>query len=836
MAYSSLQITNNFGHAELARENQPVNIPQAAQVNLEDAAWKYATVEEVRWDQQFPYQLVFLQQQAGGYKVMDGAVFTLPIPPEDLSRSMPFAIDVTVTAGGIVEQHNGAPIRPIQFQGTTGLLPLRGGGQPLPARNLGQSVFAGTLRGVNGLVQNVRTAVQGNQALFKTNLVTDEEVQGSAMLRSTGYYQFQMLQRFLEQYITLKKSKAGHNVVLGLAIHKEQAMYLVAPQDFTLRRNKAEPLLWNYTLSFKAWGRTIPDQTLGLEVHTSPFRDQDLLTKILTRLSAARRALASAKSTIDGFGQDVDHTVFEPLRQTALFIKDILGVAVTCADLPVNIVRDMKTAILEAAGIPRSASGVRGAFGNLGNSISAELSAARDAITSFSVTTNKAATQAAVLPGSQSVIDTSADPANTILDNPQDNFELFETLIPGQLNLTPAVQASIQAEKNRLKTLTRTDFATFRDNLEQFSADYADSVGAGSRSYNRTYGRDADRVTTRVTTADEYGVLSSLNDAILELNRLAATTENATPTPNVMQYVAALAGPQDIPFQIPTSKFAVPFPYGSTLEMVAARYLGSPDRWVEIATLNNLSAPYVDEVGFERLLVTAGNGNQVEVSDVSSLYVGQTIYIESNVSARTTRTIQSIVAVGNNYVLTVDGAADLARFEPAAAAMLTAFLPNTVNSQKLLYIPSDKPEPQTDFQGPPNEVFAGLERQLAQGGADLLLTANGDLAITDDGDCRLAIGMANLVQRVRLAIDTPRGSLIHHPGYGFPTIVGQSTADLSAQQILSNAKTLFSGDSAFTGVQSVSVTKNGPAVFMNMTVGVAGTSELLPITVAIPVS
>ena len=55
-----------------------------------------------------------------------------------------------------------------------------------------------------------------------------------------------------------------------------------------------------------------------------------------------------------------------------------------------------------------------------------------------------------------------------------------------------------------------------------------------------------------------------------------------------IEAVAGLARASGIAFTVPTSKFAVPFPYGMTLEMLAAQYLGSRDRWMEIAALNGL--------------------------------------------------------------------------------------------------------------------------------------------------------------------------------------------------------------------------------------------------------
>jgi len=123
---------------------------------------------------------------------------------------------------------------------------------------------------------------------------------------------------------------------------------------------------------------------------------------------------------------------------------------------------------------------------------------------------------------------------------------------------------------------------------------------------------------------------------------------------------------------------------------------------------------------------------------------------------------------------------------------------------------------------------------LRIGGIDLLLTQSGDIVITPDGDTRLAVGLTNIVQKVRLVIDTTQGSLLHHPEYGFPSILGESTADVTASDLLKICKDLFRDDPTFTGVESAAILKDGPVCKITLSVGIAGTQQVIPITVEIP--
>ena len=53
--------------------------------------------------------------------------FTFPMNPQSISISVPNTTQTTVTMKGIVEEHNGAPLRQIRISGTTGVLTGEGG-------------------------------------------------------------------------------------------------------------------------------------------------------------------------------------------------------------------------------------------------------------------------------------------------------------------------------------------------------------------------------------------------------------------------------------------------------------------------------------------------------------------------------------------------------------------------------------------------------------------------------------------------------------------------------------------------------------------------------------
>jgi hypothetical protein len=523
----------------------------------------------------------------------------------------------------------------------------------------------------------------------------------------------------------------------------------------------------------------------------------------------------------------------ELLRSIAFYTKDAQGSSPVVADLPAATIRALRSQILSyVAGNTQIISNLNQFALNNGSYTDA-FKAAVAALQQLGNQSQKGNVGSANPNGLGSNLNAlttadSAHPANLFFIDPASYYELFSAIPVGSLQIPPAVSAQIVAERQRVQAFTRTDFINMRDQIQALAVSFSNLVGAGDATYNRTF-NIVPPTPLRMATDDDYQIIGALNDVVLNVNSLAAYGRTVV-APNPMDYVAGFAAQYGIPFEPSQSKFAVPYPYRNTLEQVAAQYLGDPDRWLEIATLNGLQSPYVDETGFSLALLTNGSGNEITIGTSDNLYVGQFIFLSSTTTQRTQRHITNIRELNaSTFVVTLDGDSDLSRFTTIGGAQLQAFLPNTVNSSMTIYIPSDNPPAEQNLntlQAPGIDLNSNY---LAVGGQDLLLN-NGDLAITQDGDCPIAVGLTNIVQKVKLALTTPQGSLIHHPEYGIGITPGTSIADLSANDLLKAVQTMFVGDPTFNGVKAVAINLNGPAAQIGFSVSIAGNSQLVSLT------
>jgi hypothetical protein len=360
-------------------------------------------------------------------------------------------------------------------------------------------------------------------------------------------------------------------------------------------------------------------------------------------------------------------------------------------------------------------------------------------------------------------------------------------------------------------------------------------LGAGNDTYKLTYGFDEITPIKAEPTDSDWEVLYALNDSLMAMNSLAATgVGEPSEAPRLIDSMAQLIRGTGTAFRTPISKFAVPFPYGATLESLSLQYLGDPSRWMEIAVLNGLKSPYIDETGFNGYLLADGFRNNVLVPYDQNLYVGQRVSIGSS---GTSRVFRYIVAINkdqnNNLKLTLDGDSNMNVYRKCDKAFIHGYLPDTINSESLVYIPSDQDPIENDYLTKDIPGVDTLDPMVVAGGVDLLLDSNKDLVITPDGDCRLAVGLKNIIQNLEIALSVEQGKLYLHQGFGLPIKVGTSTADINTQSVLSAVKELFLSDPAFVRVDGVRIKKNGAALSIDASAVVEGTTAPLPLSFGI---
>lgn len=810
--------------------------------------WLPEKIDPSRWNKSYPYQLIILREEGVS---KDGApafstqyVFTLPIPPQDLSVSMPFASEVMQTLGGQpIEQHSGAPFRMISLNGTTGVAPgrrsaERAGAAPSAGKELANAVLAGSvIPGVGQALQRVARAadafIDGNPKrqpnIHDLNevgpgLTSRKDEQRGIFFSETGYWQFHALQRFLELYAKMKTKgdSESRKLRLGFSMWKDQHTYLVTPMRFEMRRQADRTYEYLYNLQLKAWARIRLDGDVQpYSNHQPAVREPGVMNRLFNDLNNASLLLQSVRDVAKATVADFDR-ILSIVRLTMNVVKSTANLALTISDMPQSFVDSWNLMVQDTQGAwDQAKAAFNVAFGGVPKTV--EQRGGKKNNDRF-----RPATQDSIYNGLTRSADGQGDPRTSIKEALQ-SPEVASKLRLSGLPLNATLRKIIQSEKDRAASTTRKDLENMRNDVLSIAADYADQIGLGNATYNRVYGRKTQAVVGRTPTRDETQALWAMQTVARSLDRLAASRAIQTDSrPSSLEYIASLATAAGVPFVQPVSKFLVPVPYSMTLEMIARNYLGDALRWHELAALNNLRAPYVDEEGFDVPLLTNAVGHTVTVGSAANIYLGQVVWIGSTTKIATKRKIQRIDQVAPNYVIvTVDGDDDLVGYIQANGAYLHTYLPGTINSQMLMFIPSQlAPQPNLEPKLPDGVKDDGY---LDIGGVDWLLTPTGDLVIGPDGDFRFAFGLTNIIQTARIIIGTPKGSMILHSEFGLGIKPGTNTADVDTAEIFRSLQETFSSDPMFSGLTSAAIEKDGPKTTLSLAVNIRGSSSPVPI-------
>jgi hypothetical protein len=423
------------------------------------------------------------------------------------------------------------------------------------------------------------------------------------------------------------------------------------------------------------------------------------------------------------------------------------------------------------------------------------------------------------------------DPLNAVFQNPEENFSFFDTIQLDSLKLSQQQLNAVEDELARVRLITISDLRDFRKIIFDLTLDISNSFGSGDSTYSDLYGRQTPRTRATSLTLEEDEIMQNLFNLVQQYDTLVSSKWfDHQHIQSPLEYVGGLANEAGINFEQYSSKRLVPVPFGSSIEEIAARYLGNPDKWIELATINQLKSPYIDENGYTINFLSNAQGRQFNVENADNLlFIGQVLVLQSSVVPSFTRKIINLEKIGTgNWLVTVDGLADLDNLTTVNQARMKGYLPGTVNSQNQIYIPTNQPTSPDDMVFDVTRMDQPNLTKVSK--IDFLLTDDFDIALTSDGDFRLSNGLNNLVQAMKIKIRTKKGTLLRHLDFGLGLTHGVSVADITSGEVIESLNKMVEGDPRFDSIDRLVVSLDGSSLLVEISVKIANSTGVLPIT------
>lgn len=473
--------------------------------------------------------------------------FQLPLAPQAINQKEQPAISIKPSQGGTTVNHSGMSYGQLLISGTTGLAPFRGEG------------------GVNR---------KTGEAIF----------QPKDLKHKSGHEVFTHLRNWFRTYYQFKykRGQLAKDYVLVFKNYKDGEFLVVELEDFEMDRQAPKSLLYDYKLDFKIVSHfqfQNPKSKTGFLADTEAFIDN-----ALDKINTARGVFLRTQGILRQIESTYDASVLEPLRQTTLAIKALLGVPLVAADIGsrtiVNTVSTAGALLITAREAVNFAT--LGATGNsdtlnqINGLLDKRLFGSKNTLnkTFDSVTSEikqKGSGGLMKLGGLTMMMDAGQFPEKTLTDTAE--------------------------EQSRAVELPRNFYEQAIESLERVKQNAEDFFNLGSTNYDQIFDRTATLSAdfTKVVTNDEYDMLFAFNEAITGLKLLLSTTDlfKSSFDDRVADMVERFGG--NIELFANQAVKQVKLQKGITLERLAQQELGDSTRWGEIVEVNNLKAPYISD-------------------------------------------------------------------------------------------------------------------------------------------------------------------------------------------------------------------------------------------------
>lgn len=414
--------------------------------------------------------------------------------------------------------------------------------------------------------------------------------------------------------------------------------------------------------------------------------------------------------------------------------------------------------------------------------------------------------------------------------------EFLETVLLSEIGLTKDESDILNTEITKAKKFDITRFREMLRFLKQQSvltAQYvglADEISARIRDVAIAPKKRRANYADLRTLQEGIALEQFIEGIIIELKR------SSKKPPNLL-----LAANANINSQSPVlindayiSYTSVPFE--RSLQQMAISYLGSPDRWFELVTVNNLKAPFVDESGTKTVLLSSGSNNTIYISAANKelIAISSKIKLGSFKLREELRVVEKI-SDNKDGTLTVflSGAKDLAKFSISDKPYVRIYKPGTVNTGSFILIPSIVSAGSTDAATPQSDELRRTDRALLAFGVDMQRDERtNDLIIDPSGNFKLCYGIANIRQSVLTILRINKGELPYQPNLGIPDFIGGRYFNTVDEAVIIGdlIKDSVKKDARFATVLTDNFQTGGNSLSLNLFVFIEGVKTGIPLS------
>jgi len=402
------------------------------------------------------------------------------------------------------------------------------------------------------------------------------------------------------------------------------------------------------------------------------------------------------------------------------------------------------------------------------------------------------------------------------------------------IRLTPLEADIVAKERQRVLGFTISNFQAMISFLRIEKTNAYDLIGLGNATYDKWVGRKGLTQQRDYFLADlghiqgiivlEHlinGIIVSLKRRVIRDPNLIAVSNAAIDPSSSVRLSDIYISYNMIPFEV-------------SLENMATKYLGDVQKKYELVAVNKLKAPFVDTKGERVYLLSNGASNSVRITNSfpERYRVGSTVRVGSRLIGETTRKVLQVIDnKDNTVILFLSGDTNLGTLLLSQGAYVRCYLPDTLQDFSFVKIPSTIAPRTPNIIQPTDSEIRKLDDALLSFGVDIAVDPiTRDWQVDQSGNVKLAYGFTNVTQTVKNVVSTPRGTLLHHPSYGFTDYTGDQFTDNVPTKVSGDIQSAVLRDTRFTDmkINQLTVSETGE-IIVTSEVKIAGVDQYLPL-------